>query len=145
MSTTLTIPANVVPDLREGLLCLMGDATQEINGALIRPERELHPEWFKTGRQRMDHAFALLDLIGWAAGGESRVVRIEVRTYGQPLKEAVDSFLPLLAAQEEEADASDVWRAEHGKAPRKAEIIGRALVLREFATRVEQALSESAR
>jgi len=144
MRTILTIPASLVPSVREGLFCLMGDATQEISGALIRPERELHPEWFKTGRQRLEGAFALLDLIGWATGGEAREVEVEVRAHGQRLKDAVDLFLPLIADQEQEADASDAWRSEHGKPPRKAEIIGSALALREFATLVEQALSESA-
>ena len=43
MSTTVTIPANVVPDVHEGVFCLMGDAIQEIGGALIQRERELHP------------------------------------------------------------------------------------------------------
>jgi len=143
MSTTLTIPANVVPDVREGLFCLMGDATQEIDSALIRPERELHQEWFKKGRLQLEGAFALLDLIGWATGRESRNVEVEVRAHGQWLRDAVDLFLPLLAAQEQEADASDVWRAERGMPPRKAGIIGKGLALRELATRVEQTLSET--
>jgi hypothetical protein len=144
MSTTLTIPSNVIPDVREGLFCLMGDATQEIDGALIRPERELHPEWFKKDRRRLEDVFALLDLIGWAADGASREVEVNLRKYGQQLKEAVDGYLPLLADQEAEADANDIWRAEQGKHPRKDEIIASALALGEFATLIEQAVRVSA-
>jgi hypothetical protein len=106
MSTTLTIPANVIPDVREGLFCLMGDATQEIDGALIQPERELYPEWFEKDRRRLEDVFALLDLIGWAVDGESREVEVDLREHGRSLKEAVDGYLLLLADQEEEADAT---------------------------------------
>lgn len=42
MSTTLTIPAEIVPDVREALFSLMGDATEQLDRALIRPGRELH-------------------------------------------------------------------------------------------------------
>jgi hypothetical protein len=143
MSTTLAIPANVVTDVREGLFCLMGDAAQEINGALIHPERELHPEWFKKDRRRLEDVFALLDLIGWAAGDEARAIEVDLRKHGRPLKEAVDGYLPLLADQEEEADANDARRAEHGKPPRKDEIIASARALREFAVLIAQALKES--
>jgi hypothetical protein len=54
MRTIPTIPANVISDVREGLFCLMGDAIQEVGGALIQPERALHPEWFKTDRRRLE-------------------------------------------------------------------------------------------
>ncbi len=114
MSTTLEIPA-VVPDVRESLFSLMGDAAQEIGGALIQRERELHPEWFTVDRRRLEDVFALLDLVGWSADGERREVEIDVRAFGRPLKEAVERYLPLLAYQEGEADANDAWRAEHGK------------------------------
>ena len=142
MSTILTIPANVISDVREGLFCLMGDAIQEVGGALIQPERELHPEWFKKDRRRLEDVFALLDLISWAADGESREVEVDLRKYGRPLKEAVDGYMPLLADQEAEADANDVWRAEQGKPARKDEIIASALALGEFAALIEQAVKE---
>jgi hypothetical protein len=142
MSTTLTIPANVISDVREGLFCLMGDAIQEIDAALIQPERELYPEWFERDRRRLEGVLALLDLIGWAADGESREVKVDLREHGRSLKEAVDGFLPLLADQEEEADANDAWRAEQGKPPRKDEIIASALALREFSTLIERWLNE---
>jgi hypothetical protein len=143
MSTILTIPANVFSHVREGLFCLMGDAIQEVGGALIQPERELHPEWFKKDRRRLEDVFALLDLIGWTADGDSREVEVDLRKYGRPLKEAVDGYLPLLADQEEEADANDARRAEHGKPPRKDETIASARSLREFAALIAQALEES--
>jgi hypothetical protein len=142
MSTTLTIPANVISDVREALFCLMGDATHEIVGTLTQPERELYPEWFETDRRRLEDVFALLDLIGWAADGESREVEVDPREHGRSLKEAVDGYLPLLADQEEEADANDAWRAEQGRPPRKDEIIMSALALGEFAALVEQRFRE---
>ncbi len=142
MSTTLTIPANAISDVRKSLFCLMGGATQKIDGALIQPERELYPAWFEKDRRRLEDVFALLDLIGWAADGESREVEVDLRAHGRSLKEAVDGYLPLLADQEEEADANDAWRAQQGKPPRKDEIIASALALRELATLIDQRLKE---
>lgn len=145
MSTTLTIPANVILDVRESLFCLMGEALQEIGSALIQRDRELHPEWFEGDRRRLEDVFALLDLVGWGARGERREVEIDVRELGRPLKEAVDGYLPSLADQEDEADANDAWRAEQGRPPRKDEIIASALALRKFAMLLGHAIGESTR
>jgi hypothetical protein len=88
--------------------------------------------------------FALLDLIGWAPDRESGEVQVDLPKYGRRLTEAVGGYLPLLADQEAEADANDLWRAEQGKPARKSEIIASALALHEFATLIEQAVKESA-
>jgi hypothetical protein len=89
--------------------------------------------------------FALLDLVGWAADAKSREIEVDVREYGQPFKEAIDGYLPLLADREVEADANDAWRAEQGKLPREDEIIASVLALGKLAILIEQAVKESAR
>jgi len=142
MSTTLTIPAKLIPDLRESLFSLMGDASEEIERTLTHPDRELNPEWFEKERKQLEDVFALLDLTGWPADGESREVEVDLRRFGLSLKEALESFLPLIEGELEEADANDEYRASKGKPPRKAEIIGRLAAFREFMPLVEHRMAE---
>jgi hypothetical protein len=142
MSTTLTIPAGVLPDVREGLLCLMGDATGALRHALEQRTREHHPERFAAGRRQLEQVFALLDLVGWGAAGESHEVDVDLGEYGPTLKEALDGYLPILEDQEKEADVNDKRRAEEGKAPRREEVVNRLVGLREFVALVARRLPE---
>jgi hypothetical protein len=144
MSTTLTIPANMLADVREALFCLLGDATQAIDHALIHPDRDRHPERFAEHRKQLEHVLATLDLVGWASGEDRRDVEIDVRDHGSTLKEALDEYLPLLEDQEAEADANDRSRAEQGKPPRKEEIIKSLVACRDFTSLVERHLKELA-
>jgi hypothetical protein len=134
MSTTLTIPADVVPDVREALFSLMGDATEQIDGALISPGRELHPEWYETGRSQLERVFALLDIVERADSGGRHEVEVNLGEHGKTLLEAGEGYLPYLANQEQEADANDATRAEQGKPPSKKELVRRIAAFREFAT-----------
>jgi hypothetical protein len=144
MSTTLTIPADVVADLRVALFCLMGDATQGIDQALVHPDRERHPEWSADHRRQLGRVFATLDLVGWSAGDDRRDVEIDVCDHGQTLKEALEEYLPLLEDQEAEADANDKTRAEQGKPPRTGEIIRSLVACRDLTTLIERRVKELA-
>ena len=140
----MTIPAAVIFDVREGLFCLMGDATQGLDQALVRPDRELHPEWFEADRELLGRAFALLDVIGWSAGSEPAKVDVDVGQHGGTLKDALDGYLPLLEDQEKDADIDDRRRAAEGKPLRKQEISNRLLACREFAALLERRVRELA-
>lgn len=142
MSITLTIPAKLIPDIRKSLFSLMGDAAEEIERTLTHPDRELYPEWFENERKQLEDAFALLDLIGWPADGESREVEVDLRRFRLSLKEALGGFLPLIEAELEEADANDRYRGSKGEPPRKVEITGRLAAFREFMPLVEQGVAE---
>jgi hypothetical protein len=142
MSNTLTIPAKLILDVRESLFSLMGDAAEETGRTLMHPDRELYPEWFEKERKQLEDVFALLDLIGWPADGESREVEVDLRRYGWSLKEALDSFLPLIEDERVEADANDRYRASKGEPPRKAEITARLAAFREFMPLVEQRVQD---
>jgi hypothetical protein len=141
LSNILTIPADVVPDVREGLFCLMGEATQGLDQALIRPGRHLHREWFADDRTLLEHVFAMLDLIGWDVDREPHAVAVELEHHGQRLSEAVDRYLPLLEVQETEADVDDERRADEGKPPIKEEITGRLAALRNLAALIDAQLA----
>jgi hypothetical protein len=120
----------------------MGDAAEEMERTLMHPDRELYPEWFEKERKQLEDVFALLDLIGWPADGESGEVEVDLREYGWSLKEALDSFLPLIEDALEEADANDEYRASQGKSPRKVEIAARLAAFREFVPLVKQRVQD---
>ena len=142
MSTTLTIPADVICDVRESLLCLLGGAAEAIVHSLEQPEREHHPEWFGADRRELEDALALLDLTGWDASCEPRSMEVEVARHGSVLKQAVDGYLPLLEDQEAEADLDDRRRTAEQRPPRKSEIVARLSALRTLAVLLEQRLAE---
>lgn len=142
LSTTLTIPAHVIADVREGLFGLLGDAAEGIMHSLEQPDRDYHVESFAADRALLGHVFALLDLIRWSTDSQPRAVDVDLGEHGPTLKEAVDGWLPLLEDQEAEADVNDRRRAQEGKPPRMEEIIRRLVACRDFAAVVERGLKE---
>jgi hypothetical protein len=144
MRTTLTIPAEVVQDVREGLFGLLGDAAEGIMHSLEQPDRDCHVESFKADREQLGKVLALLDLVGWNTGSKPQSADVDLGEDGQTLKAAVDGWLPLLEDQEAEVDVNDKRRAEEGKPPRKQEILGRLAACRAFAALLERRLKELA-
>jgi hypothetical protein len=133
MARSLIIPAHVMLDVRCALISYMGGSLEELDEVITRPEHEHHPEWFAGARKDLELLWELLDHIGWGGTSEEREVEIDLAKYGMMLTEAVHDHVPLYDTWEEEADASDKWRAEHGKPPRKEEILRRGAALRELA------------
>ena len=132
MSTTLTIPADVIPDVREGVFCLLGDAAEGIMHALERRDREHHPEWFRADRDQLSAVFALLDLIGWSADREPLDVQLDLAEHGATLKDAIEGFLPLLEDLYLQAAAGDSRPAQEGRRSRKEAIATRLARLGEL-------------
>src|SRR6478672_8680489 len=122
MSINVTIPADVIDDVRESLFCLLGGAAEAIVHSLEQPERERHPEWFRAERTEVEDALALLDLAGWDASIAPRAIEVELPRYGPALKQALVGYLAVLEDQEAEADLNDERRAAERKPPRKREI-----------------------
>jgi hypothetical protein len=144
LSTTVTIPADVARDVRRGLFCLLGNAAEWTVHHSAQPRHEYHPDWFEAPRDLFERAVALLDVVGWNAGAPPVDIDVELGEHGKTLKEAVDDYLPVREDQEREADLTDSWRAEHGKPPKKQEVIRRLRVLREFAALLDRRLEELA-
>jgi hypothetical protein len=139
--TKLTIPSVVLPDVREGLLCLLGDATESIMHTLEQPEREYHPEWFHDDRRLLTHVLALLDLVGWDAGREPSDVQLDLAEHGPTLKDALEGYLPLL---QERTDQQDRRRAEEGMQPAKDDTAKRLAVAGELIATIERHAAEAA-
>jgi hypothetical protein len=123
--STLRIPAGVLADVREALFGLMGDAAEALSHVLEQPGREQHPEWFHAGRGQLGQVFALLDLIGWDDAPSPLDVEVDPSEHAVPLREALDSYLPLLEDQEREAEVDDQRRAREHRPPRRQEIARR--------------------
>ncbi len=123
MSNTLSIPAEAVAAVQEALFVLMSEAAEGLSQALSSPDRERNPDWFVDDRRGLEHACTLLDALGWDVDViASEPVEVDLDRYGEDLREAIESYLPLLATQEQEAEASDRWRADRGKPARKEQI-----------------------
>ncbi len=115
----------------------MSEAAEGLSQALSSPDRERNPDWFVDDRRRLEHACVLLDSLGWDVDViASEPVEINLDRYGEDLREAIESYLPLL--EEQEAEASDRWRAERGKPARKEQIVREVELLRELAVTLEQ-------
>ena len=77
----ITVPAELVANLRVGLHHLLGAAADDIADITSRPGREQHPEWYQDSRTQLEQAWALLDLVGWADPREPTAARIDLRQY----------------------------------------------------------------
>jgi hypothetical protein len=137
MSTKIEIPAEVIPDVREALLCRLGDAAEEIATELARRHRALHPERLVPGRDLFDRACELLDLIGWDGTLRSQSTHVAFSEHGATLMNALEGYLPLVEAELEEVAVNDARRSRPGELPRRDAVELRAVALREFAMLVE--------
>jgi len=77
MSTTLSIPAEIVEHLRCGLHMELGHATEEIATLSTLRDRETHPDWYAEPLQQLDATRALLDLVGWSTTETPEPVEID--------------------------------------------------------------------
>ncbi len=143
MSSTLTIPANVVPDVRDGLLSLIGNATEQFEEILLSSGRDRHPDWYMPARQMLEEVFTLLDHIGWSSAAPPREIEIDVSKHGPRVTEALEAALSGLADQLQEANINDQRRATEGLPPKEQQLIEQNQMVRDFAAAVEQALGEA--
>lgn len=138
--TTFLISASVMPDVRGAILSVMHEATQNVGGPVTLPEHERHPEWFVEGRKELEHLWVLLDLIGWRETDQEHDVELDRDEYGQTILDAAADLAELYPTWEEEADATDKWRAERGMPLKKEETLRRGADLRAFIAELEETL-----
>src|ERR1700689_4625020 len=95
MTSTVTIPAAVVADTREPLLCLLNRPGEAVSQTLAMPERELHPERFEDDRRHFGEVCGGLDTTGWDPALPSR--KVQVTSEDAPtIREAIEGYLPLV-------------------------------------------------
>jgi hypothetical protein len=133
----ITVPAEMLGELRNGLYTVLGDAAQGISQITDVGGRESHPEWYAEHRERFERTWALLDLIGWSEPKHPSAFRLDLHRHGQAMIEALDVRLLVAEDDLKEADAVDVERAQRGEPPKRQRTIERADAVREFAAAVK--------
>jgi hypothetical protein len=132
MSAWLTVPAEMVGLLREGLHSEIEAAVQLIAPVVEAPDREQHPERYRAPLARLDAARALLDLVGWGTPDPPADVRVDLGEHHRALLRALRSELLV----EEEALGGGQESGPRDAAERRG-IAERAEALRELISTVE--------
>ncbi len=134
----ITVPAELVANLRIGLHHLLGTAAEDVADITSRPRREQHPEWYEESRVHLEQAWALLDLIGWADPRQQTAARIDLRQHRWAATGALDAAVMFGDEELAEADVVDAERAERGQPSKREATIERARALREFTAAVKK-------
>jgi hypothetical protein len=133
----ITVPAEMLSELRNGLHTVLGDAAQGISQISDTGGRERHPEWYAEHRERFERTWTLLDLIGWSEPKHPSAVRLDLRQHGHAMIEALDVRLLVAEDDLKEADAVDAERAQRGEPPKRQQTLERAQAVRDFAAAVK--------
>jgi|HubBroStandDraft_2_1064218.scaffolds.fasta_scaffold06985_2 hypothetical protein len=95
MSTTLTVPAEIVEHLRCGLHMELGHATEEIATLSTLSDRETYPDWYAEPLEQLDAARALLDAVGWSTTDNPEPVEIDLDQHQPILVAALAGLLEI--------------------------------------------------
>jgi hypothetical protein len=106
--STITIPAAVIPRLRDGVQQQLAHAAETIKDEAEAYEKDTPP---LEARAETDRAWALLDALGWA-GGVPDSIDVDVREHGNGLRAAIDSMVTSLSEVIAELPDGDPIRAE---------------------------------
>jgi hypothetical protein len=103
MSTTITIPAELVEYLRTCLHSELGGAADEISDTVMQPMRERYPEWYDDGLARLDRTRVLLDAIGWADPSDPVPVEIDLSAHSAALIAGLEGAVVIAESDSTEA------------------------------------------
>jgi hypothetical protein len=134
----ITVPAELVANLRIGLHHLLGSAPEDIADITSRRGREQHPEWYEESRAHLEQAWALLDLIGWADPHQPIAGRIDLRQHRWAAITGLDAAVMFAEEELAEVDLVGAERAARGQPPMRESTIERARALREFTAAVKK-------
>jgi hypothetical protein len=96
ITSTVIVPARVIPRVREGLYSRAAEVSELIDRASMQGDREENPSMFAESRWRLDAIWRLLDAIGWRNTEDEGDVEVDV-AHARVLLTAVGLMLPLLA------------------------------------------------
>ncbi len=113
----VTVPAELVGELRRGLRTIVGDAADAMLQASELAGEAQRRESYAAPRELLGEACALLDQIGWEDPPGASAVHIDLRRHHRMLSAALRAALRV--AEDEQADARALGsrRADDGKAP----------------------------
>ncbi len=96
MSSTVTIPAQVVPRLREGTYTRVHDLADLMVDGARRANRDDDPSALLKLREQLDGTWRLLDASGWRTAEDHAAVVVYSEHLAAVLA-AVEAMLPLMA------------------------------------------------
>jgi DNA-binding CsgD family transcriptional regulator len=138
LSSVVTVPADLVGQLRSGLHNVLSVAASEVSGVADRANRERHPEWYDQPLDRFMRTCALLDAMGWGDSEQPVAVQINFDEHRLALIDALDVAHLLVDAELEEVEAVDAQRLARGEAPKRAATLKWFRRLHAFAAGVQQ-------
>jgi hypothetical protein len=106
MRSMITVPARVVPRVREGLYTRVRDVSDLIDAAARQANREEDPALFEAARSRLDAIWRLLDTIGWRTADDNKDVEVDA-VHTTLLLDVAELMLPLMAGWLRETPASE--------------------------------------
>jgi hypothetical protein len=133
MRVTITVPAELVNDIRIGLYVCLADAAEQTCEAAKRGERERHPEWFQSARAKFERTWRLLDRIGWAEADRPEPFELDPDSDREALLDALEVMLLVGIDDLDDAAAVDAERVRRGEPPRSQATADRVSALRHFA------------
>jgi hypothetical protein len=117
--SVLTVPAAVIPRLREGTHLQLAQGAQAIQHVASAWDKDDPPA---SERASMAHAWALIDVLGWA-GDVPESIDVDVREHGVALRAAIENMV---------TSVTDVIANLPEDAPTRAERVAELQTLREF-------------
>jgi len=106
--SVLSVPAAVIPRLREGTHLQLADGAETIQRVASAWDKDDPPA---GERALMERAWALIDVLGWA-GDIPESIDINVREHGVALRAAIDNIVTSLTDVIADLPADDPIRAE---------------------------------
>jgi hypothetical protein len=135
--TTITVPAELVGDLRQCLHSQLGAPAEGILDAIARSDRETHPA-YEPHLGHLGAVCAVLDLIGWTTPRQPVATTLDLTAHHDVVTGALDFALQASVDDVDEAAAADAERAARGEPAKGAATLERTSALREFAACVKR-------
>lgn len=142
MSTMLTVPAELVGDLRNGLHSAIQPPVEGIAEVANRQGREHHPEWYLEHFDHLENVLALLEVIGWCEVDQPPVVRIDMREHRWAILKAIEVIALLAIDELDDLDTVDRERARRGETSKRTAAIRHVFALRDFCFAVTVAVAD---
>ncbi len=135
-SRSLTVPAVIVDDLRDGAYAELGSAANEIDCAVCNADRDAHPDRCISQLEYLDAARALLEVFGWSRTVPPVDVRIELPGNQGVFLAVLDGAVAFAEDDLREVERREAELAARGQAPQHDAPAKRIEALRVFAASV---------
>jgi hypothetical protein len=135
-ATIITVPAELVGELRRGLHSALGAPAEGILDVIGRADRETQPA-YEPHLERLA-VCAVLDLIGWTMPARPLATTLDLTAHRDVVTAGLGFALLASADEVSEADAVDADRTAREEPPKARVTVKRAIALRDFAACVKR-------